>query len=144
MRRIGTAAMLSFGLTAAVSAQMLDDLKNDGKNSDNILTYGMGYAQNRYSTLTQIDKTNVKRLVPVWSLSLDNQWGEQAQPIVHNGVMYVTNARHTVAIDVATGKQIWRHTLDWPPKGRASVAAACPKRGPPTTAGRSSPTRPTP
>jgi alcohol dehydrogenase (cytochrome c) len=52
--------------------------------------------------------------VPVWSLSLDNNWGEQAQPIVYNGVMYVTNARHTVAIDVGTGKQLWKHTLEWP------------------------------
>ena len=116
MKRIGTAAMLSFGLIAAVSAQTLDDLKNDGKNTDNILTYGMGYGQNRYSTLAQIDKTNIKRLVPVWSLSLDNQWGEQAQPIIYNGVMYVTTAKATVAIDVGTGKQIWKTPVDWLPE----------------------------
>ena len=36
------------------------DLKSDGANTDNILTYGMGYAQNRYSPLAQINKTNVK------------------------------------------------------------------------------------
>ena len=104
MKTIGTAALLSlfFGAAAflgsAAWGQTLDDLKNDGKNTDNILTYGMGYSQNRYSPLAQIDKTNIKRLVPVWNLSLDNQWGEQAQPIIHNGVMYVTNARATVAI----------------------------------------------
>ena len=57
---------------------------------------------------------NIKRLVPVWSLSLDNQWGEQAQPLVYNGVMYVTDAKATVAIDVATGKQIWKTPVDWP------------------------------
>ncbi|MFL5104675.1 MAG: PQQ-dependent dehydrogenase, methanol/ethanol family, partial [Xanthobacteraceae bacterium] len=66
------------------------------------------------SPLNQINAKTIKRLVPVWSVSLDNNWGEQAQPIVYNGVMYVTNARHTVAIDVASGKQLWRHTLDWP------------------------------
>src|SRR5262245_17149160 len=143
MKATSVAAILLLAGSAA-SAQTTADLNSDGKNTDNVLTYGMGYHQQRYSRLNQVNKSTVKRLVPVWSLSLDNQWGEQAQPIIHNGVMYVTNARHTVAIDVATGKQIWRHTLDWPPKGRASVAAACPKRGPPTTAGRSSPTRPTP
>src|SRR5258708_20972247 len=105
------AAILLF---SAATAQTLDDLKNDGKNTDNILTYGMGYHQQRYSPLRQIDKNTVRRLVPVWNLSLDNNWGEQAQPIVHNGVMFVTNATATVAIDVATGKQIWKHTL----KGR--------------------------
>ena len=83
------------------SAQTTEELNNDGKNTDNVLTYGMGYHQQRYSRLKQINKNTVKRLVPVWNLSLDNQWGEQAQPLVHNGVMYVTNARHTVAIDVA-------------------------------------------
>ena len=90
-------------LGAGASAQTLDDLKKDGNggSTDNVLTYGMGYHQQRYSPLKQINKQTVKRLVPVWNLSLDNNWGEQAQPIVYNGVMYVTNARATVAIDVA-------------------------------------------
>src|SRR5262249_30078285 len=114
-RIIATAAVFALVATAA-AAQTLDDLRNDGKNTDNVLTYGMGYHQQRYSALKQIDRTTVKRLVPVWNLSLDNQWGEQAQPIVHNGVMYVTNARATVAIDVGTGKQIWRTPVDWLPE----------------------------
>jgi alcohol dehydrogenase (cytochrome c) len=66
---------------AAATAQTLDDLKNDGKNTDNILTYGMGYGQNRYSPLKQIDKSTVKRLVPVWNLSLDNQWASRRSPL---------------------------------------------------------------
>ncbi len=113
MKAISVAAVLLLAGSAAL-AQTTDELNNDGRNTDNVLTYGMGYHQQRYSRLKEINKNTVKRLVPVWSLSLDNQWGEQAQPIIHDGVMYVTNARHTVAIDVATGKQIWRHTLDWP------------------------------
>jgi len=40
----------------------------------------MGYHQQRYSPLNQINRKTVKRLVPVWNLSLDNNWGEQAQP----------------------------------------------------------------
>jgi len=101
-------------LATSAGAQTLDELRNDGKNTDHILTYGMGYAQQRYSPLDQVNRKTIKRLVPVWSLTLDNNWGEQAQPIVYNGVMYVTNARATVAIDVATGRQLWKHTLDWP------------------------------
>src|SRR5215468_3888889 len=129
MKRIGTAAMLSFSLIAGVSAQTLDELKNDGKNTDNILTYGMGYSQHRFSPLKQIDKTNVKRLVPVWSLSLDNQWGEQAQPIIYNGVMYVTNAKATVAIDVATGRQIWKTPVDWLPETPRIVCCGVSNKG---------------
>src|SRR5713101_6600082 len=113
--RVFAAAVLMLVATVtSASAQTLDDLKNDGRNPDNILTYGMGYAQQRYSPLNQINKANVKRLVPVWNLSLDNQWGEQAQPLVYQGVMYVTDAKATVAIDVETGKQIWKTPVDWP------------------------------
>ena len=128
MKLIISAAVL-FALGGAASAQTLDDLKNDGKNTDNILTYGMGYSQNRFSPLKQIDKTNVKRLVPVWSLSLDNQWGEQAQPIVYNGVMYVTDARSTVAIDVATGKQIWKTPVEWLPETPRVVCCGVSNKG---------------
>src|SRR3954466_9288223 len=117
MKRFAMASVLCLAMNA--HAQTLDELKNDGAlndayRSDNVLTYGMGYHQQRYSPLSQINAKTIKRLVPVWNLSLDNNWGEQAQPIVYNGVMYVTNARHTVALDVGTGKQIWKHTLDWP------------------------------
>ena len=129
MKTITTAALLSFLLTAAGAAQTLDDLKNDGRNTDNILTYGMGYGLNRYSPLTQIDKANIKRLVPVWNLSLDNQWGEQAQPIIYNGVMYVTNARATVAIDVGTGKQIWKTPVDWLPETPRVVCCGVSNKG---------------
>ncbi|MEA3024211.1 MAG: hypothetical protein QOK01_3063, partial [Alphaproteobacteria bacterium] len=128
MKLLISAAVL-FALGGAASAQTLDDLKNDGKNTDNILTYGMGYSQNRFSPLKQIDKTNVKRLVPVWSLSLDNQWGEQAQPIVYNGVMYVTDARSTVAIDVATGKQIWKTPVEWLPETPRVVCCGVSNKG---------------
>jgi alcohol dehydrogenase (cytochrome c) len=118
MNTFASAACALLLLGSGISAQTLDDLKKDGNggSTDNILTYGMGYHQQRYSPLKQINKQTVKRLVPVWNLSLDNNWGEQAQPTVYNGVMYVTNAKATVAIDVATGKQIWKQTLDWPPE----------------------------
>src|SRR4029077_7873498 len=111
MKAIASAGAALLVVGAIATAQTLDDLKNDGKNTDNILTYGMGYAQQRYSALSQVNKGTVRRLVPVGNLSLDHNLGEQAQPIVYNGVMYVTNASATVAIDVASGKQIWKQTL---------------------------------
>ena len=128
---VASTAAILFLLGVGASAQTLDDLKKDGNggSTDNILTYGMGYHQHRYSPLKQIDKQNIKRLVPVWNLSLDNNWGEQAQPIVYNGVMYVTNARATVAIDVATGKQIWKQTLDWPPETPRVVCCGVSNKG---------------
>ena len=132
-----TQAMYAVLLTGAISlpvaafAQTTDDLRRDGNggSTDDILTYGMGYHQQRYSPLKQITPSTIRRLTPVWNLSLDNNWGEQAQPIVHNGVMYVTNARATVAIDVATGKQIWKHTLEWPPETPRVVCCGVSNKG---------------
>ena len=51
-------------------AQTAQELLTDGKNTDNVTTYGMGYDLKRYSPLKQINTSNVKRLVPVWSTSL--------------------------------------------------------------------------
>ena len=48
---------------------------------------------------------------------------------IHNGVMYVTNAKATVAIDVATGKQIWKQTLDWPPETPRVVCCGVSNKG---------------
>ena len=112
-----------------VSAQTLDELRNDGRNTDNVLTYGMGYHQNRYSTLAQINKSNVKRLVPVWTAGLENEFGEQAQPIVYNGVMYVSNAKWTVAIDALTGKQLWRTAVNFPPETPRVVCCGVSNKG---------------
>ncbi len=96
-------------------AQTTEDMLNDGKNTENLTTYGMGYDQKRYSPLRQINTSNIKRLVPVWNTTLSNMLGEQAQPLIYESVMYVTNAAWTFAIDVATGRQIWRTPVDYDP-----------------------------
>ena len=129
-KRVALASLVLLLAGVSATAQTLDDLKNDGKNTDNVLTYGMGYQQHRYSPLKQIDKSNLQRLVPVWNLSLDNQWGEQAQPLVYDGVMYVTDAKSTVAIDVATGKQIWKTPVDWPADVPRVVCCGVSNKGP--------------
>jgi alcohol dehydrogenase (cytochrome c) len=88
--------------------QTKEDLLNDGKNTENVTTQSMGYDRKSYSPLKQINKSNVKRLVPIWNASLMNDQGELGQPTIYNGVMYVVNGKGTFAIDVETGKQIWR------------------------------------
>ncbi len=107
MKQILAAALLS-SACALSWAQTADELINSGKNPDNVTTFGMGYDLKQYSPLKQINKSNVKRLVPVWSASLANESGEHAQPSIYNGVMYVVNGNNTFAFDVATGKQLWR------------------------------------
>jgi alcohol dehydrogenase (cytochrome c) len=105
------------------------DLIRDGQNTDNVLTYGMGYHQQRYSPLNQINKGNVKRLAPVWTAPLDNEFGEQAQPMIYNGVIYVSNARWTMAINALTGKEIWRVAVDFPPETPRVVCCGVSNKG---------------
>src|SRR5438093_5206807 len=101
------ATLLGFPPGAAV-AQSTDELVNDGKNTENVTTQSMGYDRKSYSPLKQINASNVKRLVPLWTTSLMNDMGELASPTIYNGVMYVINGRWTFAIDVQTGRQVWR------------------------------------
>jgi alcohol dehydrogenase (cytochrome c) len=93
-------------------AQTTEELVRDGKNPDNVTTQSMGYDRKSYSPLKQITRSNVKRLVPVWSAALSNDQGELAAPTVYNGVMYVINGKWTFAIDLETGRQIWRTPVE--------------------------------
>src|SRR2546423_1922679 len=117
MRKISSGAILFAAFGALAHAQTQQELLRDGNSgsTDNVLTYGMGYHQQRYSPLRQINKSTVKRLVPVWSASLANEFGEQGQPLVYNGVLYAANVKRVVAIDVATGRQLWMTALEWDP-----------------------------
>jgi len=93
---------------SVAKAQTTDELNNDGKNPNNVVTQSMGFDRKSYSPLKQIDKSTVKRLVPVWNTALSNEQGELAAPTVYDGVMYVINGKWTFAIDVETGRQLWR------------------------------------
>ncbi len=102
-----------FALGTGAAAQTLDDLAKDQATPGDILTYGMGYANQRYSALKSIDKDNVDKLVPVWSYSLNNPQGQESQPIIYNGMMYVTTHTTTMAVDPLTGRQKWKQELDY-------------------------------
>ncbi len=104
----GIAVSGCLAISGVAAAQTADELNNDGRNPNNVLTQSMGFDRKSYSPLKQIDKSNVTRLVPVWSTALSNEQGELAAPTVYNGVMYVINGKWTFALDVATGRQIWR------------------------------------
>ena len=88
---------------AGALAQSLDDLKNDEKSPGDVLVYGMGYSGNRFSPLTQINKENVGRLVPVWAYSLADLQGGESFPVVKDGVVYATTHSATVAVDAGKG-----------------------------------------
>ena len=76
-----------------------------------------------FSPLTEINRTNVKNLRPVWSYPVqdDSRW--VPTPIVANGIMYVAEGKGRVlAFDVASGDIKWIHTRTYPEDIRASQA----------------------
>lgn len=71
-------------------------------------SYGLDYAETRFSRLKQIDTANVKDLGLVWSYDLESNRGVEATPVVIDGIMYVTASWSVVhALDVRTGKRLW-------------------------------------
>jgi alcohol dehydrogenase (cytochrome c) len=129
MRPMMFAALLSAALPAVALAQSADELKNDDKTPGDILTYGMGYSQQRYSPLTHINRDNVKRLVPAWSYSMADNRGQQAQPLVKDGVMYLTDHEKTVALDPISGKENWKSMIEYPPETTRVVCCGIVNRG---------------
>lgn len=115
------ACICALAFSGYLNAQTTDEIRNN-KNADHVLSFGMSNDLKMWSPLKQINKSNVKRLAPVWSFSTANQNGELSQPTVYNGVMYVVNAEWTFAIDVVTGRQIWRTPVNYD-RGALRVAS---------------------
>jgi len=94
------------------------------EDEDNWLTYGHGYSEQRYSRLDQIDDANVGDLTLAWFTPLDTTRGQEATPIVVDGVMYTSTAwSKVVALDAATGKMLWQ--FDPENDGAKAVHACC-------------------
>ena len=114
MKIISSICAVSLALAGSVFAQSASDLVNDTSTPEDVLTYGMGYGQQRFSPLDKINADNVAGLAPVWVYSLNDGRGQESFPLVKDGVMYVTTHNATMALDVASGKQIWKTSVDYP------------------------------
>ena len=67
-------------------------------------------ASSRYSTLKQIDRSNVAHLQVAWTYRTgDGNGNIEANPVIVHGVLYApTPGKAVVAVDAATGREIWR------------------------------------
>jgi alcohol dehydrogenase (cytochrome c) len=129
MKRIALAVSLAISASHVASAQTADQLVKGATDTSNVLNYGMGYNLQRFSPLTQISKDNVKNLVPVWNYSFADDRSEESQPLVYQGVLYVTTHNATMAIDAKTGKQVWKTKIDYPAETPRIVCCGIINRG---------------
>jgi PQQ-dependent dehydrogenase (methanol/ethanol family) len=93
-------------------------------DTDNWLAYGRTYAEQRFSELAQINDGNIGQLGLAWSVELDTKRGQEATPIVVDGVMYTSTAWSKVlALEAATGKVLWQ--FDPHNEGSKGAHACC-------------------
>ena len=116
-------SLLALSLAAVTSSAVgfepvkYKDIVNDAKTVDDVVSYGLGQKGQRYSPLDQINKKTIKDLVPVWNFSFggEKQRGQEAQPLVKDGVMYVTASYSRIyAIDTKTGDELWQYEARLP------------------------------
>jgi len=129
MKRFAMAASLVMLASTCAYAQTTEQLVKGATDTSNVLNYGMGYNLQRFSTLDQINKDTVKNLVPVWNYSFNDDRSEESQPLVYQGVIYVTSHNATMAVDAKTGKQIWKTKVEYPAETPRIVCCGIINRG---------------
>jgi quinohemoprotein ethanol dehydrogenase len=99
-------------------------LRSAASEPENWLTHGGTYLEQRHSPLTQINEETLPRLAPAWYYELDTYRGQEATPLVADGVLYTTTAwSKAYALNAATGELIWSYDPKVP--GAAGAKACC-------------------
>ena len=90
----------------------------------NWMSYGRTYSEQHFSPLKLVNDQNVSRLRLAWYYDLDTHRGQEATPLVIDGIMYFTSAWSKVfALNAATGKLLWSYDPQVP--GEWAINACC-------------------
>jgi quinohemoprotein ethanol dehydrogenase len=113
--------------SVAVDAARLTHANED---PGNWLSYGRTYSEQRFSPLKQINDQNVGQLGLAWSVDLDTRRGQEATPLVADGVMYFTTAWSKIfAVKAATGEKLWSYDPKVPPEWGVNACCDVVNRG---------------
>ncbi|MGI1678851.1 MAG: PQQ-binding-like beta-propeller repeat protein [Cellvibrionaceae bacterium] len=111
-------------LTACSQAEPNDAFTSEELTAlptQNWITNGGNIYNQRFSPLKQINTSNVKQLKGDWKTHLDGSgvgapYSGEAQPIVHEGVIYIpTGANDVFALDADSGKHLWTYKANLNP-----------------------------
>ncbi len=106
-------SLLVMMAASQVGAQVTNDMiSKDAATTNDVLSSGLGTQGQRFSPLTDVNAKSINKLVPVWSMSFggEKQRGQQSQPLIHNGKMFVTGSYSRIfALDAKTGKKLWKY-----------------------------------
>lgn len=117
-KALSLSMIVSLALTGVASANVTDkDILNDQMTTDDVVSYGLGLKGQRYSPLKKINTETVTEMRPVWAFSLggEKQRGQESQPLIKDGVMYITGSYSRVyAVDARTGDELWQYDARLP------------------------------
>lgn len=117
--------LLSFNVVAQVTYERI---LNASSEPENWLTYNGGYKSQRYSLLNQITPDNVVDLKLQWTLQNQVFGAWQSNPIIVDGIMYVTERPNTImAVDAVTGRVFWKYRHQ--PADNSQVCCGANNRG---------------
>ena len=104
-------------------AQPAQRLLGAATDTNNWLSHGRTYAEDRFVPLSKINADNVSSLGLAWYVDLPTRRGVESTPLVVDGVMYVTSSWSVVvALDATTGKRLWQYDPEVP---RIAASKAC-------------------
>ena len=96
----------------------------------NWMTHGRTYSEQRFSPLKEINDKNIGQLGLAWFHDLDTRRGQEATPIVVDGVMYFTTAWSKVfALNAASGAVLWSYDPKVPPEWAVNACCDVVNRG---------------
>src|ERR1700758_1627895 len=95
-------------LSPGCGAQGLDAAALLKPATDTWPTYNGDYSGRRYSTLDQINGSNVNTLTLAWAFRTPRR-EIKSTPLEVNGILYFTAPDHVWAIDARYGRQIWHY-----------------------------------
>src|SRR5580692_1527533 len=111
------ALIISSALFSARDAVLLGAFQSPGISSTNNSSaerrdwpaYGGASENTHYSSLRQINRTNVKELAVAWSFNTGEQGGLETSPIIVDGILYgITPTQKVFALDAASGQLLWK------------------------------------
>jgi len=118
------AAIVGAALCVAACSRGVDGARIEAADPSEWLSYGRTYDEQRFSPLKQVDTATVGKLGVAWWAEFDTDRGQEATPLVADGVLYTTTAWSKVAaFDAKTGKPLWKYDPKVP--GEAGFNACC-------------------
>ncbi len=136
LRSVRPVALIVLSAFAMLMAPMAQSL-SPAPPTSGWPVHGGSNLEQRFSTLNRINDNNVAGLKLAAWLDLDTNRGQEATPIVIDGVMYVSTAWSKVyALDAVTGRKLWHYDPEVP--GRKAFDGCCDivNRGVAVTGGR--------